>query len=114
MLSEKIRIHPAEGTWVIRAGGAIIGETDAALELLEENYLPLIFFPRADLGMAFLDPSETISTCPYKGTAHYYNLVTQNEVIPDVGWSYDAPSAGAERIAGLVTFHPNRVTIEQI
>lgn len=114
MLSQKIRVHPAEGTWVVRAGGAIIGETDAALELLEENYLPLIFFPRADLGMAFLDPSETVSTCPYKGPARYYNLVTKSGVIADVGWSYDTPGAGVEQIAGHITFHPNRVTIEQI
>lgn len=114
MPNDKIRVHPAEGTWVVRAGGAVIGETETALELLEENYLPLIFFPRGDLGMAFLEPSDTTSTCPYKGPARYYNLVTRNGVIADAGWSYDTPGPGVERIAGHITFHPNRVTIERV
>ena len=34
-MSDHIKIAPASGTWVVRAGGAVIGETKDALELTE-------------------------------------------------------------------------------
>lgn len=114
MLSEKMRIQPAEGTWVVRAGGAVIGESSRALEFLEEGFAPVIYFPREDLGMAFLDRSEMSSTSHLLGAASYFSIVTKSEVLTDSAWSYETPNENAARIAGHIAFHPNRVTIEQI
>lgn len=114
MLNEKISIHAAEGTWVVRAGGAVLGETSRALEYLEENFLPVIYFPREDLGMAFFDRSETVTTSKDLGTASYFSIVTKSTVIQDAAWSYETPPAPAARIAGHIAFYPNRVTIEQV
>ncbi len=114
MLTQRLSIHPAEGTWVIRAGGAVIGESRRALELREENYLPVIYFPKEDLGMAFFDRSATTSTCPFKGKASYFSISTHNGMIADAGWSYENPTDDAERIAGHVAFYPSKVTIERV
>ena len=38
----RIEITPAEGKWVIRAGGAVLGESNAALELREGDMKPVI------------------------------------------------------------------------
>ncbi|MFO1105853.1 MAG: DUF427 domain-containing protein [Amaricoccus sp.] len=114
MPNDRIRIQPAEGTWVARAGGAVIGETEAALELLHGTDLPLVFFPRADLGMAFLEPSDTVSAAGDNGPARFYNIVTRSGVITDAGWSYENPGPDAAQIAGHITFHPDRVTIERV
>ena len=35
VMAEHIKIRPAEGTWVVRTGGAVIAESTAALELAE-------------------------------------------------------------------------------
>lgn len=114
MLSERIRIHAAEGTWVVRAGGAVIGETDRALELVEGEYPPVIYFPREDLGMAFLEASETRSRCPFKGEAQYWTVAARSGPIRDAGWSYEAPLPGVERIAGHIAFYTDRVTVERV
>lgn len=115
MLTNKISIHPADGTWVLRAGGAVIGESTRALELLEGgNYPAVIYFPREDLGMAFLEPSPTVTTCPHKGQASYFNIAINGGLIRDAGWCYETPLAGVERIAGHIAFYPDRVTIEQV
>ena len=53
-MAENITIRNAPGKWVVRAGGAILGESDRALELTEGDYPPVIYFPRDDIGMAFL------------------------------------------------------------
>lgn len=113
-MPDHIRIYPAQGTWVVRAGGAVIGESRAALELIEGDYPPVIYFPRADLAMAMFDASPARTTCRWKGEARYWTLVTIGGTLADVGWSYDTPLPGMERIAGFIAFDRARVTVERV
>ena len=110
----KITIAKAEGTWVIRAGGAVLGESAQALELREAGRKPVIYFPRQDIAMAFFDPSPSRSTCPHKGEASYYTLHTKSAEIPDVAWSYEAPAKAAAAIAGHLAFFTDKVTVERL
>jgi uncharacterized protein (DUF427 family) len=114
MLTERLRIHPAEGTWVLRAGGAVIAESSGALELLEADYPPVIYFPRRDLAMPLLEASDTVSVCPFKGRASYFHLVVKSGAIRDAGWSYERPRPEAARIAGHIAFYREKVTLEQV
>ena len=113
-MADAITIRPAQGTWVVRAGGAVLGETSRAVELLEDGHGPVIYIPREDIGMAFLDPSATRTTCPRKGEASYFDIVTKSGTIRDAAWSYETPIAGAEGIAGYLAFYPDKATIERI
>lgn len=113
-MSDHITIGPAEGTWVIRAGGAVLAETQRALALVEGGFPPVIYFPRDDVAMALLEPSETRSTCPWKGEARYFSVTDPAGTIRDAAWSYETPKAGCEAIAGYLAFYPTRVTIEQV
>ena len=71
-MTKHIAIRPADGTWVVRAGGAVIGESSDALELTEGDYPFVIYFPRDDVAMAFLDRTDRKTVCPHKGEASYY------------------------------------------
>jgi len=113
-MADHITIGKAEGTWVIRAGGAVLGETKNALELRESGYPPVIYFPRENIAMAMLDPSDTTSRCPYKGDASYYSIQTKSALIKDAAWSYEHPKEGMEAIAGYLAFYPDKVTVEQV
>jgi uncharacterized protein (DUF427 family) len=114
-MAKRITIRPAEGKWSVRAGGAVLGESSAALELDEEGHAPVIYFPRGDLAMAFLEPSEKASHCPWKGDARWFSIVTKSTTIPDAAWSYESPVDGAGEIAGHVAFHESdQVTVERI
>ena len=64
-----IRIRKAEGTWTVRAGGAVLAESRDALELSEGDYPFVIYFPREDVAMAFLDRTDHATHCPKKGDA---------------------------------------------
>ncbi|MEM9551883.1 MAG: DUF427 domain-containing protein, partial [Pseudomonadota bacterium] len=46
-MTDRIKIRKAPGTWSVRSGGAVLGESQNALELSEEGYNPVIYFPRA-------------------------------------------------------------------
>ena len=113
-MADHITIRKAPGKWSVRAGGAVLGESSNALELLEGSYEPVIYFPREDIAMAFLDPSDTTSACPHKGAAEYFTIAAKSGPIRDAGWSYPSPHEGVTRIAGHIAFYPDKATIERI
>jgi uncharacterized protein (DUF427 family) len=111
---ERFTIEPAPGVHVVHAGGAVIAETKDALVLREEGYEPAIYFPRADIGMVFLEPSETRTHCPHKGDARYFHIAAKSGLIEDAGWSYEDPQPAAEAIRGHIAFRHERVTVERL
>jgi uncharacterized protein (DUF427 family) len=113
-MSDTITITEAEGVWVVRGGGAILGETERALRLEETGFDPVIYFPREDVAMAFLDRSTTTTNCPSMGDATYFSLQTKSVLIPDVAWSYETPVEGAEAIGGYLAFYGDKVAVEEI
>jgi uncharacterized protein (DUF427 family) len=113
-MSDHISIRPATGTWVVRAGGAVLGESAQALELTEGDYPAVIYFPRADIAMAFLEPSDTTSTCPFKGVASYFSIVAKSGPIKDAVWSYEAPKPGLEAIKDHLAFYTSKVAVEEV
>lgn len=106
-----LMIRPAAGSYTIRAKGAILGETSRAIELVEGGRAPVIYVPREDMAMAFLDRSDRQTTCPHKGTASYFSVVTAEGRLENVVWSYEDPKPGAEAIKGYLAFYPD-VTVQ--
>ncbi len=114
-MADHIRIRPADGTWTVRAGGAVLAETDAALELTEGSYPPVIYFPRDAIAMAFLERTQTRTTCPHKGEANYFSIVTKNTVLKDAAWSYEDPKPGVEAIKDHLAFYESdTLAVEEI
>lgn len=113
-MAEHIRTRRADGTWVVRAGGAVLGESSNAIELSEGDYDPVIYFPRTDIAMAFLEPSEKTSHCPHKGDASYFAIAAKSGLIENAAWSYEAPLDAVAEIAGHLAFYTDRVTVEQL
>jgi len=110
-----ITIRKASGTWSVRAGGAVLGESTQALELVEGDYPPVIYFPRSDIAMAFLDESDKTSHCPHKGDARYFSVVTKSTTLKNVVWSYETPEPAAEDVRNYLAFHDvQEVTVEKI
>jgi uncharacterized protein (DUF427 family) len=99
----------------VRAGGAVLGESVNALELVEGDYPPVIYFPRGDIAMAFLDATDHSTHCPHKGDASYYSVVTKSTTLENVAWSYENPKEEVARIKDHLAFYSNdTVTVEQL
>ena len=111
----QITIRNAPGTWTIRAGGAILGESKNALGLAEGSYSEVIYFPRDDIAMAFLDSTDKATHCPHKGDASYFSIVTKSKTLENAAWSYEQPFDGVSEIKDHIAFYAtDDVTIEQI
>lgn len=99
-----IRIRKIEGTWVVRSGGAVLGESTRVLELTEGESAPVHYFPREDVAMAMLDKSEKTSTDAEKGVATFFDIVNMSTTTPNAAWSYEDPTEALGQIKGYLAF----------
>ena len=97
---------------VVRAGQLVIAESTHAHALFETGLPTRWYLPKVDVRMDLLVPSSTLTQCPYKGQASYYSLRAGDVSIDDVAWYYPSPLPESQKIAGMVAFFPDRVTLE--
>lgn len=79
--------------------GAVIAESDDTV-LVEGNH----YFPDTAVHREYLRPSDTHTTCAWKGVASYWHLEVDGQTNPDAAWYYPQPQDGAEAVAGRVAF----------
>lgn len=114
-MSSYITIRKAPGVWSVRAGGAVLGESANALELKEGDYDPVIYFPREDIAMAFLDETDHSTHCPHKGDASYFSIVTKSTTLKNAVWTYLAPKDEVAEIKDYLAFYvSDTVAVEKI
>lgn len=107
-----VTVHPSDAHVEVAVRGVTLAESDRPM-LLEETGLPTRYYlPREDVRMDLLRPTTFHTTCPFKGEASYWSLDLDGEVLDGVVWSYEAPIPGAEAIAGLMSFYPERVELQ--
>ncbi|MCU1658920.1 MAG: hypothetical protein JWO57_3576 [Pseudonocardiales bacterium] len=80
--------------------------------LLFETGLPVRYYlPKTDVRFDLLEHTDTVTQCPYKGTAEYWTVRVDDRVHPDVVWSYPAPLPESQKVTGLVAFYNEKVDI---
>lgn len=91
--------------------GTVLASTNAAL-LLIETHLPVRYYiPPDDVESSLLAPSDTRSTCAYKGHASYYSTADGRPAGRDIGWTYREPLDDALRVRNHVAFWNERCDI---
>ncbi|MDU9002576.1 DUF427 domain-containing protein [Sedimentitalea todarodis] len=114
-MADHIRIRRKPGTWTVRSGGAVLGETTNALELSEGDLAPVIYFPRTDIAMAFLDRTDKTTHCPHKGDANYYSIVNKSSVDENAVWTYENPLDAVAEIKDHLAFYTgDSIKVEQL
>ncbi len=94
---------------------AVDGTTVAASNrpwLLFETGLPTRYYvPKHDARMDLLEPSDTVTRCPYKGEANFYSIRIGDELRRDLAWTYRYPMLECLKIHGLLGFLNEKVDI---
>ncbi|MDX1577977.1 MAG: DUF427 domain-containing protein [Gemmatimonadota bacterium] len=84
-------------TW----NGVTLAEAESeAAERVEGN----VYFPPDAVVRSHLAPSDTRTTCPWKGVASYYDVVVGDDVYRDAAWTYPDPKPDAGHIRDHVAF----------
>lgn len=79
--------------------GAVLAESDDCVVVENNRY-----FPPGALHREFFQQSATHTTCGWKGTASYYDIVVDGKRNRDAAWYYPEPTSAAEQIRGYVAF----------
>jgi uncharacterized protein (DUF427 family) len=88
-----------------RFGGETIVDSRQAKLLHEQGHLPIYYFPRAEVRMDLLEPTDRTSRCPFKGEASYWSVRVGDRVAENAAWSYPEPIADAPPLADYVAFY---------
>jgi uncharacterized protein (DUF427 family) len=84
-----------KATW----NNEVIAESDT-YETVEGN----IYFPKDAIKSQYFKPTDTHTTCPWKGLASYYDVTVNGQTNKDAAWYYPAPKDAAANIKDHVAF----------
>ena len=79
--------------------GAVIASSDDTV-VVEGNH----YFPPEAVDTSYLEPSQTHTTCFWKGVASYYDVVVDGHRNRDAAWYYPETKPRAEDIRGRIAF----------
>ena len=107
----RVDILPSSRHVRIELDGVTIAETSKPTLLFETNLPVRYYLPKTHVRMDLLTPTESTSHCPYKGDAEYWSLALGDSVKADIAWSYRTPLPESQKIAGLISFYPEKVEL---
>jgi len=90
--------------------GVVLAESNAPVMVFETGLPTRYYLDRTALRLEHLIPTDTVTSCPYKGnTSGYWSVSVNGTVHPDLAWAYDFPTRQLLPIAGLVAFYNEKV-----
>jgi uncharacterized protein (DUF427 family) len=69
-----VSIEPSPKRVRVMANGKTVADSLCTRLLLETGHMPVYYFPREDVRMDLLEPTNHRTRCPSKGEASYWNL----------------------------------------
>lgn len=79
--------------------GTVLADSSETV-VVEGNH----YFPRAHVVPDLLQESRSTSTCAWKGTARYYDVVAGDKINSDAAWFYPDPKPDASQIRDKIAF----------
>jgi uncharacterized protein (DUF427 family) len=105
----KVLLEPSPRRVRVAFNGETIADSTDAHLLFETRHLPVYYFPRRDVRMDLLAPTEHHTFCPYKGTASYWTINVGDQTAENAVWGYPDPIDEVAALADFVAFYWDRV-----
>jgi uncharacterized protein (DUF427 family) len=106
------RVDALRSTRTIRVelDGVLLAESSSPVLVFETGLPTRYYLNRTEVNFAHLEPTPTVSSCPYKGTTSgYWSVRAGTTVHPDLAWAYDFPTRQLLPITGLIAFYNEKV-----
>jgi uncharacterized protein (DUF427 family) len=95
----------------VEAEGQVLAETGRPRLLFETGLPTRYYIPKLDVRMELLEPTDTSTSCPYKGNAVYWSARVGDRVLKDIVWGYPAPVPECAKIQNLLCFYNEKLDI---
>lgn len=102
-----ILVEQLDGPVAAYHGDTLLAQSSRAKVMYETRLSPVVYFPKEDLLVDMDKACSKTTFCPFKGTAHYRDLILpgKKELCSAV-WSYDETLPEARQIKGHIGFIP--------
>jgi uncharacterized protein (DUF427 family) len=108
---KRIDVRSSSRHVVVSVDGVVLAETTGATLLFETHLPTRTYFPRSDVRLDLLEPSETRSWCAYKGHARYWSARVGGELYRNLAWSYEEPLSDGVEVKNRITFFDEKVDV---
>jgi uncharacterized protein (DUF427 family) len=96
----------------VESHGVVLAESSSPVLCFETGLPTRYYLNRTDVDFTKLLESDTVTSCPYKGTTTgYWSAVVEGRAHPDVAWTYDFPAREVLPLAGLIAFYNEKVDL---
>jgi uncharacterized protein (DUF427 family) len=112
--SPYVRVDALRSTRTVRIerDGAVLAESSSPVLLFETGLPTRYYLNRTEIDFTRMIPTDTVTSCPYKGmTSGYWSARAGERIHPDLAWCYDFPNHTLTPIAGLIAFYNERVDL---
>jgi uncharacterized protein (DUF427 family) len=95
----------------VEVDGHTVAETRRPVLLYETGLPTRYYIPKMDVRMDLLEPTDTVSACPYKGIASYWSITVGDKTYKDYVWAYKRPIPEIPKIENLLSFYNEKLDI---
>jgi uncharacterized protein (DUF427 family) len=109
MPDHKVEEERVRETMRVEVSGETIAQSADVIRVKEDGHPDRYYFPRNDVQMNKLERTATTTECPFKGTAHYFNINTNGRKLNDAVWTYETPYEEHRNLKDRVAFYDDKI-----
>jgi uncharacterized protein (DUF427 family) len=104
-----VDVETRPGRVRVEFAGETVADSTRCLSVRESHHGEVLYFPRDDVRMQWVEGSEHSTFCPFKGTATHFTLRIGDRVAPNAIWSYEDPYDEVAELRSCMAFYADRV-----